>query len=52
MRLILHKIIYSIIIRPNQHCLLQNNITLMQHTWPSEYSAPHIRIGNPLLVGS
>jgi hypothetical protein len=51
MRLILYKIIYSII-RLNQHCLLQKYIPLMQHTWPSEFCTPHSRIGSQLLLRS
>jgi hypothetical protein len=49
--LILYKIIYSII-RLNQHHPLQNNIPLLQHTWPSELSMPHSRIGSQILLGS
>jgi hypothetical protein len=51
MRLILYKIIYAII-RLNQHCSLRNNIPLMQHTWPSEFSTPHSGIGSQILLGS
>jgi hypothetical protein len=50
MRLILYKIVYSNI-NINQHCLLQNNIQLMQHIWPSEFSKPHHdRTGSQLLL--
>jgi hypothetical protein len=51
MRLIFYKIIYPII-RLDQHCPLQNNILLMQHIWPSEFSMPHSRIGSQLLLVS
>jgi hypothetical protein len=50
MRLIWYKIICRII-RLNQHCPLQNNIHLMEHTWRSEFSAPHGRTESQLLIG-
>jgi hypothetical protein len=51
MNLILYQIIYSIVYL-NQHCSLQNNNPLMQHTWSSEFSVPHSRIGIQFLLGS
>jgi hypothetical protein len=51
MRLALYNIIYSII-RLKQHCPLQKNIALMQHTLPSEFSTPRSRVRNQLLLGS
>jgi hypothetical protein len=51
MRLILYKIIYSVI-RLNQHCLLKNNSPLIQHSWPSEFFRSHNKIGCQLLLGS
>jgi hypothetical protein len=49
MRLFLCKIIFSIHL--NQQYLLQNNIPLTQHTWPSEFSTPHSRSRSQLMLG-
>jgi hypothetical protein len=50
MRLILYRIVFSIIrLNPRPH---QNNISLMQWTWPSEFSTPRSRIRSLLLLGS
>jgi hypothetical protein len=43
MRLILYKIIYSII-RLKRHYFLQNNIPLMQHTCPSKSSTDPLSV--------
>jgi hypothetical protein len=49
-RLTLFKIVYSIICP--HHCYLLNNIPLLQHTWFTEFSTPHIRTASWLLLSS